>query len=161
MLEFKKVSKIFGSIKALSDISFKVNEGDFVFLIGPSGSGKTTLLNLIIHKFPPSQGEIIFDKQPIHNLKKSKIPTHRRKIGAVFQDYKLLPERTIRENIELPLAIIKVPNKEWTKRVDDTLSLVGLSDRSDLFPSQLSGGELQRAALARALVIDPKLIFAD
>ncbi len=161
MLEFKKVSKNFGSIKALEDISFNIEDGEFVFIIGPSGSGKTTLLNLIIHRFPPSAGEIVFNKQKIHSLKKKNIPSHRRNIGAVFQDYKLLPERTIRENVELALAIKKVHKKEWLERVNDVLSLVGLSERTDLFPSQLSGGELQRAALARALVVNPKLVFAD
>lgn len=161
MLKYNKVSKNFGPIQALSDISFAVAPGEFVFITGPSGAGKTTLLCLLIRQIRPSEGEIYFDGLEVHNLKKRQIPHLRRDIGSVFQDYKLLTERTIFENALVALAVKGTPKAERTPRVEQVLSLVGLSERAHLFPSQLSGGELQRAALARALVVNPKLVFAD
>jgi len=161
LLEFKKVTKSFGNIKALDDVSFKVNEGEFVFVVGPSGAGKTTLLRLILGEVRPTAGEIVFDGRNIANLKSNEVPLHRQKIGVVFQDFKLLPERTIRENIEVALAVKEVAESKWKGIVDEVLKMVGLSERSELFPAQLSGGEVQRVSLARALVVDPKLIFAD
>jgi cell division transport system ATP-binding protein len=161
MLEFKKVSKIYGKIEALSEISFEIERGEFVFVTGPSGAGKTTLLKLIIREVVPSSGEILFDGREVHSLKKKEIPLLRRDVGAVFQDYKLLGERTIAENVQVALAVKGVSKDEWEARVEQVLKLVGLIERAELFPSQLSGGELQRAALARALVVNPKLIFAD
>ncbi len=161
MLQVKNVKKTFGTIEALREISFNVDEGEFVFLTGPSGSGKTTLLRLILHDLIPDTGEIIFDGRNIESLKKKEIPSHRREIGVVFQDFKVLPERTVRENIEVALAVIGINHREWYERVDKVLELVGLIDRSHLFPSQLSGGELQRVSLARALVVNPKIILAD
>jgi cell division transport system ATP-binding protein len=161
LIEFKKVSKDFGSIKALTDISFKIDKGEFVFLAGPSGSGKTTILRLLLGEILPSSGEIIFDEQKINDLSGKELPKLRQKIGVVFQDFRLLPERTIRENIEVALAVKRVHEKEWEERTTQVLKVVGLIDRSELFPAQLSGGELQRVSLARALVVNPKLIFAD
>ncbi len=161
ILEFKNVTKSFGRIKALDDVSFKVEEGEFVFVVGPSGAGKTTLLRLIMAEIRPTAGEIVFDGKNIANLKNSEIPTHRQKMGVVFQDFKILPERTVRENVEVALAVKEIEEAKWTRIVDEVLQMVGLSDRSELFPSQLSGGEIQRVALARALVVNPKLIFAD
>lgn len=161
MVEFVNVSKNYGAIQALSDVSFQIHEGEFVFITGPSGAGKTTILRLLIGETRPSSGEIILDGKPIQKLKKSAIPKLRQNMGTVFQDYKLLPERTIRENTEVALAVKGVPKKEWKARVDQVLKLVGLTDRSELFPSQISGGELQRASLARALVVNPKVILAD
>ncbi len=161
MFEFKNVTKSFGNIKALDGVSFKVERGEFVFIVGPSGSGKTTVLRLLLSEFKPNSGEIIFDGEDITNLSKGKVPRLRQKIGVVFQDFKLLKEKTIRENIEMALAIKGVPSKDWSVMVDAVLKLVGLNSRSELFPAQLSGGELQRVAIARAMVTDPKIIFAD
>ncbi len=161
MVEFKKVSKNFGSIKALSDVSFKVDKGEFVFIIGPSGAGKTTLMRLLLRDYTPSSGEVIFDGKDIATLKKSEIPDLRQKIGVVFQNFRLLPERTVRENVEVSLAVLGVAKQEWDQKVNDILKMVGLQDRAELFPSQLSGGELQRVSLARALVTNPKVVFAD
>lgn len=161
MIEFKNVTKSFGNVKAVNSVSFKINPGEFVFIIGPSGSGKTTIMRLLIGEFKPTSGNIIFDGQDITNIKKSQIPKLRQQIGAVFQDFKLLKEKTIGENIEMALAIKKVNKSEWDKRKKEVLKLVGLASRSDLFPAQLSGGELQRVAIARALAIDPKIVFAD
>lgn len=161
ILQFKGVGKKFGSITALSDITFDINEGEFVFITGPSGAGKTTFLRMILRELVPDSGEILLEGKDITKLPKKKIPELRQKIGVIFQDFKVLPERTIRENIEVALAVVNLPQKEWRPRVEHVLKLVGLTDRSDLFPSQLSGGELQRASMARALVVNPKIILAD
>ncbi len=161
MVKFAHVSKSFGEIKALVDVSFEVKKGEFVFITGPSGAGKTTLLKLISREILPDSGQIVFDGEDIVNLPQEKIPYLRQKIGVVFQDYKVLPERTVRENVEVPLAVTGINQDEWDARVNQVLKLVGLNERSELFPAQLSGGEIQRVSLARALIINPKLIMAD
>ncbi len=161
LLEFKNVSKKFGSITALQEISFNIDEGEFVFISGHSGAGKTTFIRLILREFIPDTGEIILEGKDITKLPKRKIPELRQNIGVIFQDFKVLPERTIWENIAVALAVVSLPEKEWKPRIEHVLKLVGLMDRADLFPSQLSGGELQRAAMARALVVNPKIILAD
>lgn len=161
MLEFNKVSKKFGSITAVSDISFFIEPGELVFITGPSGAGKTTLLRLLIRQYAPTKGEIFFDQTPVHELKNRQIPGLRREIGSVFQDYQLLSDRTVFENALTALAVAGTPKEEREARVEQVMKLVGLSERMNLFPSQLSGGEQQRAALARALVVNPKLVFAD
>lgn len=161
MIQFKNVSKKYGPIVALDDVTFNIDQGEFVFIIGPSGAGKTTILKLLIAQTRPTEGEILLDEQPIHKIKRGKIPMLRQSIGTVFQDFRLLPERTIRENTEVALAVKGIPKKEWRARVDQVLQLVGLTDRSELFPAQLSGGELQRASMARALVLNPSIVLAD
>ncbi len=161
MLSFKNVRKSFGTIVAIDDLSFDINEGEFVFLTGPSGSGKTTVLRLLLREILPDSGEILLHNESILDLPKKKIPELRQNIGVVFQDFKLLWERTTRENIEVALAVIGLPQNEWKDRVDHVLDLVGLLDRAELFPGQLSGGEMQRVSLARALVVNPKIILAD
>ncbi|HSX48966.1 MAG TPA: cell division ATP-binding protein FtsE [Candidatus Saccharimonadales bacterium] len=161
MVEFKNVTKSFGNIKALNGVSFKIEKGEFVFIVGPSGAGKTTVLRLLLREFMPTSGEIILDNENITTLKSGRTPYIRQKIGVVFQDFKLLKDKTVRENIEIALAIKKVPQTEWESRVNQVLKLVGLGSRSALFPAQLSGGETQRVAIARALVVDPKVVFAD
>ncbi len=161
MVDFKNVSKSFGNIKALSDVSFNVAKGEFVFIVGASGSGKTTILRLLLSEYKPTSGTITFDGVNISNIKKSEVSRLRQSIGVVFQDFKLLREKTVGENIEVALAIKKIDKSEWQTRKGQVLKLVGLSNRSELFPAQLSGGELQRVAVARAMVTDPKIIFAD
>ncbi len=161
MLKVQNVSKSFGDIVALEDISFDIDPGEFVFLTGPSGSGKTTLLRLILRELLPDTGEIYLEDQAITQLRNKEVPQLRQQIGTVFQDFKILPERTIRENIEVALAVIGLPKSEWDERVDHVANLVGLLNRIELFPAQLSGGELQRVSLARALVVNPKIILAD
>ncbi len=161
MISFKNVTKKFGSIKALDDVTFTVDSGEFVFLTGPSGAGKTTILKMIIRDMIPDSGAVIFDDTNITELNQNDVPYLRRQLGIVFQDFKVLPERTVSENVEVALAVSDIDQNEWKKRVDHVLKLVGLTSRSRLFPSQLSGGELQRVSLARALVINPKVILAD
>ena len=161
MLVVKNVTKTFGNIVALSRISFEVDKGEFLFITGPSGSGKTTLLRLLMREYLPDSGEIFFDKKEISKLKRKDIPAHRQQIGVVFQDFKLIPERTVRENVEVALAVIGLDEDKWEERVDEILGIVGLTQRGNLFPRQLSGGELQRLSLARALAVDPLMILAD
>src|SRR3989344_7091408 len=140
MLEFKNVTKSFGSVAAIKDVSFKVDEGEFVFITGPSGAGKTTLLRLILRELMPEEGKIILDEIDITKLRKKDVPKLRQNIGTIFQDFKVLPERTVRENVEVALAVIKLPSEEWQSRTEHVLKLVGLLERADLFSSQLSGG---------------------
>ncbi len=161
MISLKNVTKTFGKIKAVEDATFSVDKGEFVFITGPSGAGKTTLLRLILRDYLPDKGQILFEGKDITKLPKKLIPSLRQKIGMVFQDFKVLPERTVKENVEVALAVKGLPTKDWEARVRDVLKLVGLVERMTFFPSQLSGGELQRVSLARALVINPKVVLAD
>jgi cell division transport system ATP-binding protein len=161
MIEFKSVAKKFGSVVALDKISFKVDDGEFVFLTGPSGAGKTTLLKLIMAEILADSGDVIVNNVDISKLKSKEIPKYRQGLGTVFQDFKILTERTVEENVEVALAVIGVPQKDWDERTRHVLKLVGLSRQSNLFPSQLSGGELQRVSLARALSVNPKIVLAD
>src|SRR3989344_2778894 len=161
MLRIENLTKTFGDITAIRGISFEVEDGEFIFITGPSGSGKTTLLRLILRELTPDSGKIYLDGKNILDLPRKFIPLLRQQIGVVFQDFKVLPERTVRENVEVALAVVGVPENEWDERVNSVLDLVGLSKRSELFPAQLSGGELQRVSLARALAVNPKILLAD
>lgn len=161
MITFDSVSKTFGKIKALDSVSFKIKPGEFVFLTGPSGAGKTTILKMILREMLPDSGKVLFDNVDISEIKPSDVPNLRQQMGIVFQDFKVLPERTVYENVAIALAVAGVDESEWQKRVEHVLKLVGLYERKNLFPSQLSGGELQRVSLARALVVNPKVILAD
>lgn len=161
MISFKNVTKNFGSINALDNVTFDIKPGEFVFLTGPSGAGKTTILKMILRDILPDTGKVLFDNNDVTEISDKDVPFLRQQMGIVFQDFKVLTERTVAENVEVALAVSDVPQEDWSKRVNHVLKLVGLSSRSKLFPSQLSGGELQRVSLARALVINPKLILAD
>jgi cell division transport system ATP-binding protein len=161
VIHFDKVTKKFGSLTALDDVSFQIEDGEFVFITGPSGAGKTTMLKLILGEISPGSGEVVVDGINVKNLMEKELPFFRQKIGIVFQDFKVLPERTVSENVEVALAVTGVPESEWSERVKHVLKLVGLSRQAELFPSQLSGGELQRVSLARALSVNPKFILAD
>jgi cell division transport system ATP-binding protein len=161
VIKFKNVTKKFGSSAALDNISFEIEKGEFVFITGPSGAGKTTLLKLILGEIVPDSGTVMVDDVDIATLKKNDIPFFRQQIGTVFQDFKVLSERTIQENVEVALAVIGLPENQWDERVIHVLKLVGLAKKNNLFPSQLSGGEIQRLSLARALAVNPKLLLAD
>lgn len=160
MVKFENVTKKFGSTKALENVNFEIGEGEFVFLTGHSGAGKTTLLKLLLRDLKPDSGKITIDGVDIATLRKKEIPYYRRKLGIVFQDFKLLYDRTVFENVELPLDVMG-DEKDREKKINQVLEEVGLSGKGNLFPKQLSGGELQRAVIARALVTNPKLIIAD
>lgn len=161
MITARNLTKKFGDISAVIDLTLSVNPGEFVFLTGPSGSGKTTFLRLIMRDLLPDSGSLIVNNHDLAKLKKKDLPVLRREIGTVFQDFKLLADRDIWENVALPLEVRHLPPSQIDKAVKIALELVGLSDRSSLFPAQLSGGELQRAGLARAIVGKPKMILAD
>ena len=155
------VDKSFGLIHALKDITFKVDQGDFVFIVGHSGAGKSTIIKLILNQLKPTSGEILIDDINIAVGTKEQINQIRRKIGVIFQDYQLIFDKSVEENIALILDIVSYPKDKIQEKIDEVISKVGLENRRFLFPSQLSGGELQRAALARALAIDPEVILAD
>ena len=160
MLKFESVTKKFGSTNALDNVSFEVGLGEFVFVTGPSGAGKSTLLKLLLRQLKPDHGKIIIEGKDISELKKDQVPFYRRKLGFVFQDFKLLPDRTVWENVALGLEIGE-DTKNPEKKIKDALEEVGIEDKKNLFPRQLAGGEQQRVVIARALVTQPKLILAD
>lgn len=158
---FDNVTKSFGIINAVKNINLQIDTGEFVFLVGPSGAGKSTILKLILNQIKPSSGEIIIDKLHLNQLDKNKLNKTRQQIGVIFQDYLLIPDKTVEENISLALEINDVPRYLIPEKIETVLKQVNLNSRRHLFPSQLSGGELQRTSLARALVIEPKIILAD
>jgi cell division transport system ATP-binding protein len=147
--------------RALQDVSLAIPEGDFVFLVGASGAGKSTIIRLLIRAESPTAGRIEVDGADIGRLRRSKIPYLRRKIGVVFQDFKLLPAKTVYENVAFALQVTGHPDDEVRERTDQALDLVGLTKRKDHYPDQLSGGEQQRTAIARALVGKPPIFVAD
>jgi cell division transport system ATP-binding protein len=146
---------------ALRDVDLVIPEGDFVFLVGPSGAGKSTLIKLLIRDELATQGTVIVDGQDLARLPRRQVPRVRRKIGIVFQDYKLLPGKSVWENVAFALEVTGTPGRRIRPAVDRVLALVGLTAQARQLPSQLSGGEQQRTAIARALVHDPRVIIAD
>jgi cell division transport system ATP-binding protein len=159
---FDKVTKNYGPINVFEDLDLKISQGDFIFVTGASGTGKSTLIKLILNQIKPSSGDILIDGQAVNHLKnKNEIDKIRRKIGVIFQDFQLINDLTIEENIALALDIVNYPTAKIPARINEVVKLVKLQHRHFLFPSQLSGGELQRACLARALSIEPEIILAD
>jgi cell division transport system ATP-binding protein len=162
MITLQNVSKKFGTgVFGLTDITFTVEKGEFAFLVGPTGSGKTTIFKMLIRETLPTHGTIIVNNWNLIKLPGNKVPELRKRIGVVFQDLKLLPDRTVYENASLPLELSGVKAKDTKKRVDEILELVGITEHANKFPIQLSGGERQRAAIARALVLSPEILLAD
>jgi len=162
MVKFSHVTKKFpDDTIALSDVHFEIPNKQFVFLVGPSGAGKTTILRLIIKDLEPTEGEIFLDDEDVTKIPSSKIHLLRRKIGTIFQDYKLLSDKTVGENVAMVLEAIGKHQAEIDTTVDNILEVVGIGDKKNLFPQQLSGGEMQRTAIARAIVADPEIILAD
>ena len=165
MIELHRVSKVYsvGPVKvpALREVSFRINKGEFVVLTGPSGAGKTTLLRLLYRDDLPSEGDVEVLGANLVGLGRSQVAALRRSIGVVFQDSKLLPVRTVYENVAFVLRVLGAPRREITERAFDALRVVGLSARAQAYPAQLSQGEAQRAALARAIVRRPPLLLAD
>ncbi|MEL7666048.1 MAG: ATP-binding cassette domain-containing protein [Candidatus Shapirobacteria bacterium] len=159
---FDKVSKNYGLINVFKNMDLKIKPGDFVFVTGPSGSGKSTLVKLILNQVKPTSGEIIIDDYHLNSIKDKKVIDRiRKKIGVIFQDFQLINDLTVEENIALALDIVGYPSSKIPSRIDEVVKMVKLQHRYFLFPSQLSGGELQRASLARALAIEPEVILAD
>lgn len=147
--------------KALDNVSLRINEGEFVFIVGSSGSGKTTLIKLLLKEINPTDGDIMVDGQQYSKLKRKDIPMLRRKIGVVFQNFRLLKDRTVFENVAFAQQVIEKPMMEIRRQVPGTLTMVGLASQYKQYPKELSGGEQQRVALARAIVNQPKIILAD
>jgi len=162
---FEKVSKSFGSVQALKDVSFKVNPGEFVFLTGISGSGKSTAFKIITGQLTPDEGKVMVGDWVVFEDGKRLITKEllnlRRKVGLIYQDFQLIEEYTVEENVALALDILCIKGKDCSARVDKALKKVGLLTRARAFPRQLSGGELQRLSLARALSMKPKILLAD
>lgn len=165
MIEFKNISKIYHSsetpIIALADISFQVKRGEFVSIVGKSGAGKTTLVKLLISEEKPSQGKVLFKGKEVGQMGPEDLQCLRRKIGVIHQDYKLLTSKTVQENVEYIMQVIGVSDKDIFRDVPQVLNIVGLAERRDNFPEELSGGEKQRLAIARALIHRPEVIVAD
>ncbi len=168
MIKFQKVTKIYNAnlpgckpTVALDEVSFEVEPKEFVSLVGKSGSGKTTLLRLLLAEEYPTSGRVYFEEQNIHKIGPDALPDLRRKIGVVFQDYKLLPAKTAYENIAYVMEVIGASEKEIARDVPKILEIVGLRNKANNFPAELSGGEKQRVAIARALIHRPDVILAD
>ena len=163
MIEFKNVTKTYedSGVRALENVSFFIDKGEFVFLVGPSGAGKSTLTKLIINEQKADCGEIIVNNFNLNELPKKRIPYLRRSVGMVFQDFRLLPNKTVYENVAFAMQVIGASRGEIRRNVPNVLSLVGLAHKARMKPGQLSGGEQQRVSLARALVNKPPVIIAD
>ncbi|MFA5881848.1 MAG: cell division ATP-binding protein FtsE [Eubacteriales bacterium] len=162
MINFINVSMVYpNGTKALTDVSLRIAKGEFVFLVGPSGAGKSTLTKLIFREEQPTRGQILFNGKNISRMKPREVPYLRRSVGVIFQDFKLLPNKTVAENVAFALEVIEASRREIAKAVPDALERVGLAKKAGAMPSELSGGEQQRVGMARAIVNNPPLVIAD
>lgn len=162
MIEFKNVSKLYNNnVKALSDVSINIESGEFVFLVGPSGAGKSTFIKMILKEVEPTSGKVVVNNTDLSKLARNDVPYFRRKIGMVFQDFRLIPNLNVYENVAFAMKVVEATPKEIRRRVPMVLSLVGLSHKYKMFPNELSGGEQQRVSLARAIVNNPSVLIAD
>lgn len=162
MLEMTDISKTYpGGNVALCHVNLHIDPGEFVFVVGPSGAGKSTFIKMLFREILPTTGSIMLDKVDILALEENQVPFLRRHLGIIFQDYRLLNDRSVFENVAFAMEVIETPRRYIRRRVNDVLRLVGLRDRADACPTELSGGEQQRVAIARAIVNSPKLVIAD
>ncbi|GAB6085246.1 cell division ATP-binding protein FtsE [Alkaliphilus crotonatoxidans] len=162
MIEFRNINKTYGNgVHALTNINLKIEKGEFAFLVGPSGAGKSTFIKLILKEEDPTSGEIYIGNENITKYSRRKVPYLRRNIGVIFQDFRLLPNKTVFENVAFAMEIIEASSKEIRRQVPMLLGMVGLSDRASQYPHQLSGGERQRVSIARAIVNNPSVLIAD
>ncbi|MDH7600679.1 MAG: cell division ATP-binding protein FtsE [Armatimonadota bacterium] len=162
MIRFENVTVEYpNGVRALNDVNIHIGKGDFVFVVGPTGSGKSTLLKLVYREVAPTRGTVLLDGEDVGALKPAQVPYLRRKLGIVFQDFKLLPQKNVWENLAFAMRVIGKHPREIRRRISEVLDLVGLCHRCDAFPHQMSGGEQQRAAIARALVNYPTVLLAD
>jgi cell division transport system ATP-binding protein len=162
MIDFEAVTKVYEpGVVALSEVTFLIEKGEFVFVVGASGSGKSTLVRLLLKELEPTQGKIIVGGRDLGRLKRSKIPMLRRNVGCVFQDFKLLPNRTAAENVGYALKVQGESRNSIRRKVPEVMTLVGLPDKMNSYPDQLSGGEQQRVSIARAVVNHPPLLVCD
>lgn len=162
MIQFTNVSKIYpNGAKALVDVNLRIGKGEFVFLVGPSGAGKSTLIRLLYREESPSRGQVSLNGKNLVRMKDRDVPLLRRKIGVIFQDFKLLQHKTVLENVGFALEVLGVQKREVQVRTEKALAMVGLTKKVKSFPHELSGGEQQRVCVARAIVNDPALLMAD
>jgi len=162
LIQIYNVTKIYpNGVKALTDVTLRIRKGEFVFLVGPSGAGKSTLTKLLYREELPSRGQIIFSGKNISRIRPREVPFLRRKIGMVFQDFRLLPQKTVYENVAFALEVTGASVRQIKRTVPTVLDMVGLSDKARMIPAHLSGGEQQRVSVARAIVNNPVLIIAD
>ena len=162
MIHLKGVGKIFSNnVVALSEVDLDIKRGDFVFLVGPSGAGKSTLLSILYRGIKPTRGTVTVNGVDVKALRHNEVPAFRRKLGVIFQDFKLLPDRNVYNNVAFALEVIEAPQKDVARRVGKALDLVGLTQKAKARPNQLSGSEQQRVAITRAIVNDPILVLAD
>lgn len=162
MISIEHVTKVYpnGTV-GVEDININIEKGEFVFLVGSSGSGKSTMIKMLLKELDPTEGTITINSLKTGDLKRSQIPYLRRNLGVVFQDFRLLPNKTVFENVAFAMQVIEAPTKTIRRNVPTVLSLVGLRDKSKVYPRELSGGEQQRTALARAIVNNPPILIAD
>lgn len=162
MIELVNVSKEYNNgVKALNNINIKIEKGEFVFLVGSSGAGKSTLIKLLLKEENPTKGKLIINGNDVTKVKNRRIPHIRRSIGVVFQDFRLLPNKTVYENVAFAMEIVGSSSKEIRRQVPNVLAMVGLSNKAKQYPDQLSGGEKQRVAIARAIINNPGVLIAD
>lgn len=162
MIKFENVTKVYNNnVLALSNVNIEIENGEFVFLVGPSGAGKSTFIKILLKEVDPSSGMVSVNGINLMDLKNKEVPYYRRKLGVVFQDYRLIPTLNVYENVAFALRATGSSSREIRKKVPTVLSLVGLSKKYNAFPNQLSGGEQQRVSLARAIVNNPALLIAD
>ena len=161
MIRFTNVTTMYGDNVGLEDVSVYIKKGDFVFLVGPSGSGKSTFIRLILKEINPDSGRIEVGDYVVTDLPNRKVPKLRRGIGIVFQDFRLLPKKTVFENVAFAMEIMHMSRRQIRRRVPQVLSLVGIADKAKRYPQELSAGEQQRVAIARAIINNPKVLIAD
>ena len=162
MIEMKDVSKVYeNGAMALDHVNVHIDRGEFVFIVGASGAGKSTFIRMLFREVLPSEGSLIVNGQDVVNMERSDVPYLRRGLGVIFQDYRLLPDKTVTENVAFAMQVIEAPRRKIQHSVNAVLDIVGLRDKYKCFPSQLSGGEQQRVAIARAIVNHPALVIAD
>ena len=162
MIVFEDVIKVYDpDVVGLQDFTFHIGKGEFVFMVGPSGSGKSTLIKLVLKELVPDSGRILVAGRNLGTLRKSRVPLLRRNIGCVFQDFKLLPNKTVHDNVAYALEVVGEPRRSIRRKVPEILSLVGLAEKTDSYPHEISGGEQQRVSVARAFVNHPPLLLAD
>lgn len=161
MIEFQNVTKVYGSNVGLKDANIHIDKGDFVFLVGPSGAGKSTFIKLILKEISADSGTILVNGIDVTKLSNRGVPRLRRSTGIVFQDFRLLPKKTVFENVAFAMEIVHTSQRTIKRQVPQALSLVGISSKSDKYPSELSAGEQQRVAIARAIINNPTVLIAD
>lgn len=162
MIQIKDVEKEYDNgTKALKGINLQIGDGEFVFLVGPSGSGKSTIVKLITGEIRSSRGRVVVNGYNLSNIRQWQVPYMRRTLGVIFQDFRLIEDKTVRQNLEFAMRVIGASNREMRKRIPYVLDLVGLLAKADHYPTQMSGGEQQRVAIARALINNPQMIIAD